>query len=260
MERKVYVIANWKMYKTAREATDYIEHLIPLIQEGSQNIYLSVPFTSIACSAAFAKQTKIVIGAQNMNDAREGAFTGEIAGLMLKEAGASFVLLGHSERRQVFGESNVLIHRKVLRALQDDIQPVLCVGETLQQRDSGAMEEVLREQISVALEGVPKEGASRIILAYEPVWAIGSGRAATPKMIEQAHSFCRQVLVDLFGKKRGDSLSIVYGGSVKADNVAEIMKEKNVDGVLVGGASLDVNTFAKIAHQCCIPKISKRKI
>lgn len=251
MERKVYVIANWKMYKTAREATDYIEHLIPLIEGCPQNIYLSVPFTSIAASAAFAKQTKIVIGAQNMNDAREGAFTGEIAGLMLKEAGASFVLLGHSERRQVFGETNDLIHRKVIRAFQDDIQPILCVGETLQERDAGSMETVLREQISVALEGVPKEGASRLILAYEPVWAIGSGRAATPEMAEEAHAFCRLILADLFGKKGANAISIVYGGSVKADNVSRIMQEKNVDGVLVGGASLDVNIFAKIAHQCC---------
>lgn len=250
MARKIYVIGNWKMYKTAREATDYIEHLMPLVEDFEQNIYLSVPFTSISSASTFAKKTNIVIGAQNMNDARDGAFTGEIAGLMLKEAGASFVLLGHSERRQVFGESNEFIHRKVVRAFQDDIQPVLCIGETLLERDSGKMEEVLREQISVALEGISKEDVGRLIVAYEPVWAIGTGRAATPKMAEDAHAFCRLVLQELFGKKLSGAISILYGGSVKLENVADLMEQKNVDGVLVGGASLEPNLFAQIAHHC----------
>ncbi len=248
MTRKIYVIGNWKMYKTARESTDYIEHLLPLIQDCEASIYLSVPYTSIASAAAFAKKTQIVIGAQNMNDAREGAFTGEIAGLMLKEAGASFVLLGHSERRQSFGETNALIHRKIIRAFQDDIQPVLCVGETLQERESGKMEDVLREQLTVALEGVPKEEAFRLIIAYEPVWAIGTNRAATPQMAEEAHAFCRLVLSDLFGKKVSSLISIVYGGSVKVENAAHLARQKNVDGVLVGGASLDPRAFAQIAH------------
>ena len=248
--RKIYVIGNWKMYKTAREATDYIERLSPLVQGFKQSIYLSVPFTSIAPASAFAKKTNIVIGAQNMNDARDGAFTGEIAGLMLKEAGAAFVLLGHSERRQVFGETNDWIHRKVIRALQDDLQPVLCIGETAQERDLGKMQGTLREQISTALEGIPKEDAPRLILAYEPVWAIGTGRAASPKMVEEAHAFCRLVLEDLFGKKVAGVISIVYGGSVKLENVAHIVEQKNVDGVLVGGASLDPDAFAEIAHHC----------
>lgn len=248
--RKIYVIANWKMYKTAREATDYIEHLLPLIEEFQENIYLSVPFTSIAAASAFAKQTKLVIGAQNMNDAKEGALTGEIAGLMLKEAGAYFVLLGHSERRSLFGETNELIHKKVIRALQDDIEPILCVGETLEDRNAGAMEKVIREQITIALADVPKSSVGRLILAYEPVWAIGTGKTANPEMIEQAHAFCRQVLAEVFGKKEANSISIVYGGSVKVENTADIIKEKDVDGVLVGGASLDPREFAKIAKLC----------
>lgn len=253
----MYVIGNWKMYKTAREATDYIEHLLPLVQDCSSNIYLSVPFTSIAPASVFAKKTNIVIGAQNMNDAREGAFTGEIAGLMLKEAGAAFVLLGHSERRQFFGETNALIHRKVIRAFQDEIQPVLCIGETAQERDLQRTEEVIREQISVALEGVPKEDVTSLILAYEPVWAIGTGRAANPEMVEEAHAFCRLVLEDLFGKKVAGAIPIVYGGSVKLENVAEIASQKNVDGVLVGGASLDPGTLSQIAHRC-LKKVSKK--
>lgn len=250
MERKIYIIANWKMYKTAREATDYIEHLLPLVRDSQSRIYLSVPYTSIAPASAFAKQTKIVIGAQNMNDAPEGAFTGEIACLMLKEAGAHFVILGHSERRALFGETNEFVHRKVIRALQDDLQPILCVGETLQERESGEMENVLREQITVALDGIPKVAITRIVLAYEPVWAIGTGKTATPEMIEAAHAFCRSVLTDLFGKKEANAISIVYGGSVKVDNVEQIMKEKNIDGVLVGGASLDAQSFANIVLQC----------
>lgn len=246
MARKIYAIGNWKMYKTARESTDYIEQLLPLVKNCEPNIYLSVPFTSIASASTFAKNTNVVIGAQNMNDVREGAFTGEIAGLMLKEAGAEFVLLGHSERRQIFGETDALIHQKIIRAFKDDIQPILCVGETLEEKDSEKMESVLEKQITAALEGVPKNEASRLILAYEPVWAIGTGRAATAEMAEQAHAYCRSVLGKVFGKKASGEISIVYGGSVNAENASEIIAQKNVDGVLVGGASLDPKTFAKI--------------
>ena len=144
-----------------------------------------------------------------------------------------------------------------MRALQDDIQPILCIGETAKERDSGKTDDVIREQISSALEGIPKEDASRLSLAYEPVWAIGTGRAATAEMIEEAHSFCRLVLEDMFGKKVSNAISIVYGGSVKLDNIAEIAEQKNVDGVLVGGASLDPNTLAQIVHRCC-KKVSKK--
>jgi triosephosphate isomerase len=250
MSRKIYVIGNWKMYKTGREAEDYIEQLLSKIEGVQENIYLAVPFTSIAQASLRAKDSSIVIGAQNMNDAREGAFTGEIAGLMLKEAGASFVLLGHSERRQIFGETSEWIHRKVVRALQDDLQPVLCVGETLEERETGKTEEILREQIVTALNGISVEEISKLILAYEPVWAIGTGKAATPLMVEEMHLFCRSVIEDLFGKKIGKALSILYGGSVKKENIATIMAQKNVDGVLVGGASLDSETFAEIIKNC----------
>ena len=250
MARKLYVVGNWKMYKTAREATDYIEDLLPKVEDCKANLYLAVPFTSIASAAAFAKTTSLVIGAQNMNDAREGAFTGEIAGLMLKEAGASFVILGHSERRHVFGESDALIHRKVLRALQDDIQPILCVGETLKEREAKKTEEVLEKQITSALDGVSKEDIDSLILAYEPVWAIGTGKTATPKLAQEAHAFCRSVLGELLGKRKAGAISILYGGSVKHDNAAELTAQKDIDGVLVGGASLDADHFAKLALSC----------
>lgn len=260
MAKKLYVVGNWKMYKTARQASDYIELLIPLVEGSQVNIYLSVPFTSIVSAAQCAKETGIVIGAQNMNDVREGAFTGEIAGLMLKEAGASFVLLGHSERRTVFGEDDAFIHKKVLRALQDDIQPILCIGETAEHHGKGKTQEILREQLLSALKEVPKEEAEKVILAYEPVWAIGSGKTPTSKQIQEVHAFCRECLVESFGKKLAILIPILYGGSVKPDNVAEIASEKDVDGVLVGGASLDPHTFANIIHNIGgVPSLKKRK-
>ncbi len=250
MPREKIVIGNWKMYKTAREAASYIEELIPLIEGCKTKVLLAVPFTTISTASKAAKGSPVLVGAQNMNDAREGAFTGEIAALMLKEAGADFVLLGHSERRHGFGETNDFVQRKVVRALQDDLIPVLCVGETADEREEGRTEEVLREQIEMGLEGVPKEESEKVILAYEPVWAIGTGKSATAKIAQEAHAFCRKVLGDVFGKKKAATVPILYGGSVKAENVNGLALEKDIDGVLVGGASLSVETLAKIVLNC----------
>lgn len=246
MAKRLFVIANWKMYKTARQAADYIESLLPLIEGVEASVYLAVPFTSIAPASAAAKETQIVIGAQNMNDAREGAFTGEIAALMLKEAGADFVLLGHSERRHIFHEDDALIQKKLLRALQDDIQPVLCIGESADHHGKGKTEEVLEEQLSVALAEIPKEEIADLIIAYEPVWAIGTGKTPNSKQIQETHAFIRKVLTELFGKKLADKIPILYGGSVKPANATEIGQQKDVDGVLVGGASLSAEMFAEI--------------
>lgn len=248
MGKTFTVIGNWKMYKTARQATDYIEALLPLIDETKVNVYLAVPYTSIHPASQYAKETPVIVGAQNMNDAREGAFTGEIAGLMLKEAGAAFVLLGHSERRTIFKEDDALIHKKVVRALQDDIQPILCIGETAAHHGKGKTQEVLQEQLFTALKEIPKEEASKLIVAYEPVWAIGSGKTPTADQIQETHAYIRDLLCELFGKKIGGGIAILYGGSVKPENVFEIGDEKDVDGVLVGGASLDPKTFASIIH------------
>jgi triosephosphate isomerase len=250
MARDLIVIGNWKMYKTSREAADYIEQLLPKIEGCKARVFLAVPFTSIASAAVCAKQAKLEIGAQNMNDARDGAFTGEIAALMLKEAGASFVLIGHSERRQIFGETDALIHRKLIRALQDDILPVLCVGETLEQHEAGETKEVLKRQIASALVDVPKENAGDLILAYEPVWAIGTGKTATPKQAQEAHAICREYLAEIYGKRKAGQISILYGGSVKPDNAKELLSQKDIDGVLVGGASLDVENLADIIQHC----------
>jgi triosephosphate isomerase len=256
MPKNLIVVGNWKMYKTAREAAGYLEELIPLIDGCTASVFLAVPYTSIASATKAAKGTGVVIGAQNMNDAREGAFTGEIAALMLKEAGAEFVLLAHSERRHYFGETNEFIQRKVVRALADDLIPILCVGETLEERDAGQTEEILREQIESGLKGVPTEEVGKLVLAYEPVWAIGTGKSASAKIAQESHAFCRVVLSDLFGKRKAGTIPILYGGSVSEQNIENLIAQKDIDGVLVGGSSLDPKTLSHIALKC--KKIKKK--
>ena len=248
------IVANWKMYKTSHEATRYIEELLPLIQGLEAKILLAVPYTSIAAAAKEAKGSALLIGAQNMCDASEGAFTGEIAAIMLKEAGAEFVLLGHSERRRVFHESNELIRRKVARALQDDLIPILCVGETLEEREAGRMEEVLHTQLAECLQDIPEEALAKLMVAYEPVWAIGTGKSATPKIAADAHEHCRKILIKLLGKKVGGSVPVLYGGSVNAENAADLAMQNEIGGVLIGGASLNAKTLAKIAERCTLNK------
>lgn len=250
MSRERIVIGNWKMYKTAREAVDYIEHLASKIDGYKVRVLLAVPFTSIAPAAACAKQYGISIGAQNMNDAREGAFTGEIAAVMLKEAGAEFVMLGHSERRRLFGETDDFIHRKVLRAIQDDLRPILCIGECLIEREEGREHDILKQQIESALTGISEKEIDQIILAYEPVWAIGTGKTATPKQAQEAHAFCRKCIEEMFGKRKANQISIIYGGSVHPDLVKELVSQKDIDGVLVGGVSLDPELLSIIVQNC----------
>jgi len=240
------IIGNWKMYKTAAQAVEFIRALKTMIVNNSQ-VWLAVPFTAIHAAVKEAAGSDIVIGAQNMNSAKEGAFTGEIAGIMLKDAGAKFVLLGHSERRQHFHETNEQIAAKVKRALLDGITPVLCVGETESQRESG-YEEVLKEQILEGFKHVEKEDADKVILAYEPVWAIGTGKTATPDIAEETQKYCRSVLAEHFGKRASNSMPILYGGSVKPETMSALMKEKDINGVLVGGASLDPKTFSQIVN------------
>lgn len=240
------IIGNWKMYKTAAQAVEFIRAFKTMVVNGNR-IWLAVPFTAIHAAVKEAAGSDIVIGAQNMNAAKEGAFTGEIAGLMLKDAGAKFVLLGHSERRQHFHETNAEIAAKVKRALLDGITPVLCVGETAQERESG-YEEILKEQILQGFQHVEKEDADKVMLAYEPVWAIGTGKTATPDIAEETQKFCRGVLAEHFGKKASNSMPILYGGSVKPETMSALMQEKNINGVLVGGASLDPKIFSQIVN------------
>jgi len=250
MSREIIIAGNWKMHKTQQEAELYIRELAPLIAAAKSSVFLAVPFTVIESAAKAAKKTNIVIGAQNMHDATSGAFTGEIAGVMLKSAGGEFVILGHSERRHIFGESDAFINKKVHRALIDDLLPILCVGETAEEREASKTYEVIERQIKEGLTNIPKEEITRVVIAYEPVWAIGTGKTATPQIAQEVHKFIRDLLVELFGKRAASKISILYGGSVKPENTKELIEQKDIDGALVGGASLEAQSFAKIINQC----------
>lgn len=235
MAKECVIAGNWKMYKTSAEAVEFIEAFSPKVKGCKNKIFLSVPFTAIEAAAKAAEGTNIVIGAQNMHDAQEGAFTGEIAGRMLVAAGAKFVILGHSERRHVFGETSQFINRKLKRALDEGLRPILCVGETYEERESGRTEEVLTQQIKESIGRL--RSLKDLIVAYEPVWAIGTGHTATPEIAQQQHAFIRKLVGDR---------PILYGGSVKPDNAGELLAQPDVDGLLVGGASLKPETFGEI--------------
>ena len=244
--RTPVIAGNWKMYKTIEEACAFVETLAPLPEPSQAAVYLAVPFTAIHAVAQM--EAPVIVGGQNMNDASEGAFTGEIAARMLKEAGARFVILGHSERRHIFNESSAFINKKVHRALQEELQPIVCVGETLEQRERGETEAVLEEQILDSLKGVGKREIPKLILAYEPVWAIGTGRVAHPDDAQSAHAFCRRLIAKKWSEPAAEKLVIQYGGSVKPESAAVLMAQPDIDGLLVGGASLSPQTFSEIIH------------
>jgi triosephosphate isomerase len=248
--RPLVIAGNWKMYKTIDEALRFVETLAPLITKSQATVYLAVPFTAIRPAASLVEElgASITIGAQNMNDAAEGAFTGEIAARMLTEAGARFVILGHSERRHLFHESNDTINKKVKRALESALQPVLCIGETLEEREAGETEAVLREQLTGSLEGISAEELSKMIIAYEPVWAIGTGKVARPDDAQTAHAFVRGVIAQIWGEEAAERIVIQYGGSVKPENADELLEQPDVDGLLVGGASLSPDSFSQIIN------------
>ena len=248
MKRIPLIAGNWKMYKTGREASTYVQTLAALVAATERRVFLAVPFTALSFAVEAAKQTKVQIGGQNMHDAKEGAFTGEISATMLKEAGAAFVLLGHSERRQYFHETNTFINKKVKRALQEKLLSVLCIGESEQQRASGQTAEVLKTQISECLDGLSSAELSDVLVAYEPIWAIGTGKTADPQQAQEVHKLCRDFIEKKWGREASEELYLLYGGSVKPDNIAFLMEQPDIDGVLVGGASLDPQVFAKIVN------------
>jgi len=243
-KRECLIVGNWKMYKTIDEALSFIEKTIPLAAKAKSGVWLAVPYTAISACAEKAKTSPILIGAQNMNDASSGAFTGEIAAPMLVEAGAKFVILGHSERRKIFSESNDFIQKKVKRALECKLRPILCIGETNEQRESGKTESVLHEQITECLKDI--EPTDELVIAYEPVWAIGTGKPATGDIAQNTHSYIRGVLQELWGKTVGNKTCIIYGGSVNDENCKSFLDENDIDGLLIGSASLMPETFTKI--------------
>lgn len=248
--RPAVISGNWKMYKTIEEAKTFVETLAPLMEKSQATVYLAVPFTAIQPVAELVKELGIplVIGGQNMNDASEGAFTGEIAAKMLIEAGAKFVILGHSERRHIFKESDEFINKKVRRALTDGIQPVLCIGETLYEHERRETKKVLRDQLLNSLKWVTRRDIKKMIVAYEPVWAIGTGKVAEPSDAQDAHAFIREVVKKKWGNEAAEQLVIQYGGSVKPENASDLLQQPDVDGLLVGGASLSAESFSKIIN------------
>ncbi len=249
MDKKNIVVGNWKMYKTHKETEEFFKNITPLISSARASVYLAVPFTDLQTAIKASNNTNIIIGAQNMHDESEGAFTGEISGIMLKNLGVEFVIIGHSERRYIFNEDNSFINRKVIRALKDGIQPILCIGETQKEREEKITEVILEEQLLKGLKDVSKNDLNNVIIAYEPVWAIGTGKTATFQIAESMHSFIRKLIIKHFDKKIASNIHILYGGSVKPSNVEELMQQPNIDGVLVGGASLEVKTFADIVNK-----------
>lgn len=246
--RPKIVVGNWKMHKTIAESLEFVESLASMLQEGHGEICLAVPFISIPAVAKAASRHGFLIGAQNMHDSEAGAFTGEISAEMLVDAGARHVLLGHSERRLLFSETDDFIQRKVVRALRSGLRPILCIGETEQQRREEQTKKVLSAQLNNCLAGLSPEDVSRTVIAYEPVWAIGTGLAATPEQAEEVHRFCRQVLAQTWNEQVAQTIPILYGGSVRPDNIDAIMEMPNIDGVLVGGASLKPDSFSKIVN------------
>lgn len=239
--------ANWKMYKTPKQAAAFFEHFNPLV-EGIHNCEVVVFPVSVSIPAAVAAThgTAIRIGGQNLFWGKEGAYTGEISGQMLQEAGATWALVGHSERRQYFHETDPDVLKKTQAALEAGLKPMVCVGERPEEHKAGKTGEVLVRQFAVGIAGLTEEQFAQIVIAYEPIWAIGTGNTATPEIAANAHKLIRAEAEKRFGREATERLRILYGGSVKPDNIAGLMREPEIDGVLVGGASLDPQSFSKI--------------
>jgi triosephosphate isomerase len=246
--RRRFLAANWKMHKTVGEAVAFAKAFLPLVREaGDREIAIAPPFTALAALGEALAGSAVRLAAQNVHDEARGAFTGEIAAGMLAELGCAYGIVGHSERRHLFGEGDAFVARKAAALFAQGIRPIVCVGETLDEREAGRTFAVLESQLRGSLERVPEERAAELVVAYEPVWAIGTGRTATPATAQEAHAMIRRWLRDRFGTA-AEEIRIQYGGSVKPDNAAELMSQADVDGALVGGASLDAEPFARIVR------------
>jgi len=245
--RRPFIAGNWKMNMTRAEATDLVEGLLTALAK-VQDVDIAVcpPFTALDCVAKLVENTNIALGAQNCFWEDKGAFTGEISPPLLKEVGCRYCIVGHSERRQYFGETNETVRKKILALYKHDILPIVCVGETLEQRESGRTEEVVLTQVRECLNNLPGERLATTTIAYEPVWAIGTGKTATPQQAQEVHALIRAELAKMFGDQLAQMIRIQYGGSVKPDNVKALMAEADIDGALVGGASLKVESFSAI--------------
>jgi triosephosphate isomerase len=241
------IAGNWKMFKTVQEATVYTKELRSLVKDVSEvRVVIAPPFTAIHAVAEAARNTNVGVSAQDVYWEREGAFTGEVSAGMIKEAGAEYAIVGHSERRTLFGETDVTVNRKTVAALGASLTPIVCIGERLDQRERNETMAVLDQQIKGGLDGLSGDQVAALVIAYEPVWAIGTGRNATPAQAGEAHTHIRSRIRQWFGASAADACLVIYGGSVKPDNIQALVAQLDVDGALVGGASLDVRAFHDI--------------
>jgi triosephosphate isomerase len=247
--RRPLMAGNWKMFKTIRETAAFLDEFLPLVSGAMHcDIMIAPPFTALAAAAQKAQGSNVAVGAQNLHWEKQGAFTGEVAAAMIADAGCRYVIIGHSERRQFFAETDEGVLKKTRAALGAGLAPIVCVGELAAEREAGQTEAVLSRQFAGGPGGLTPDEFARIIIAYEPVWAIGTGKVATPEIAADAHRFLRLQAAQAFGKDSAQALRILYGGSVKPDNVRGLMAQPEIDGTLVGGASLDAKSFAAIVN------------
>lgn len=244
--RLPFIAGNWKMFKTKKEALEFAEEFRELYKDTDVQTAICAPFTDLEALVEAFKGTDIKVGAQNMHFADEGAYTGEISMAMLEEIGVDFCIVGHSERRQYFGETDETVNKKLKKLFEGPIRPILCVGESLEERDADKAFDVVGGQIKADLEGIDAADVKKLVIAYEPIWAIGTGRTATPDQAEEMCAFIRKTLIELYGEEVSDEVIIQYGGSVKPANATEIMNMDEIDGALVGGASLKPKDFMEI--------------
>ena len=250
MPRKPLLAGNWKMYKTAAQARQFFNELLKagVPFKADRDIAFGVPFPSLEASTEAVGGTPIIIASQNIYWEKEGAYTGEVSGPMIAAAGAKAVIIGHSERRQMFGDTGQWVNKKIRAALVEGLMPIMCLGETLEEREGTRTFEVLGLQLAEGLGGFTAGELESLVVAYEPIWAIGTGKTATPEMAQEVHAFIRGRLAERLGKDWAAGVRILYGGSVKPDNVAQLMAQPDIDGALVGGASLDAASFLKIIN------------
>jgi len=247
MNRPYYIAGNWKMHKTRAEAAELAGSLVNALKDGKHKYLIAPSFTLLETVAPIIKGTNIRLGAQNCAPEEQGAHTGEVSVLQLKDLGVHTIILGHSERRHVYKEDDALINKKVKLALQHGFEVILCIGELLEEREAGKAESVCETQTVKGLEGVDAMNLNRLVIAYEPVWAIGTGKTATPEDADAIHAYVRKVVGKLYGETAAEKMIIQYGGSVKPENAAQLMAKENIDGALVGGASLKTDSFVPIA-------------
>lgn len=251
--RKAIIAGNWKMNKTATEAKALISELIPAVKDAGCEVVICVPFTDLVTAVEMTKGTNIHVGAENVHFEKSGAFTGEISADMLTDLGVEYVVIGHSERRQYFAETNETVNKRTKAALAGGLKPIICVGESLDQREQGVTEELVRMQVKIALNGVTADELKNVVIAYEPIWAIGTGETATPEQAEEVCQHIRTIIRKRFGSKNARAMTILYGGSMNEKNAFELLAQPDIDGGLIGGASLVPEKFVRIIEDANQP-------